>query len=239
MAVEQEWAEQLDGALRAGGSAERAAHERAYLKSSREHYGASVPAIRAVAKAFRREHPEVGHDELMALVDMLWAGPVHEQRMAVVELLVLYHDRLGAGDLAAVERLLREAGTWALVDTLAEVVAGRLMEREPSLVVELDRWAGDGDFWIRRSALLALLGPLRRGEGDFARFGRYADAMLAEKEFFVRKAIGWVLRETGKKRPGLVYEWLLPRAALASGVTIREAVKPLSEEQRAAVLAAR
>jgi hypothetical protein len=90
-----------------------------------------------------------------------------------------------------------------------------------------------------RAALLALPGPLRRGEGDFARFTRYADAMLEDKEFFVRKAIGWVLRETARKRPGLVCTWLLPRAARASGVTIREAIKPLSEQQRAAVLAAR
>ncbi|HEY5013186.1 MAG TPA: DNA alkylation repair protein [Acidimicrobiia bacterium] len=103
----------------------------------------------------------------------------------------------------------------------------------------LDRWAVDDDFWIRRSALLALLGPLRGGTGDFDRFSRYADAMLEEKEFFVRKAIGWVLRETAKKRPELVYHWLLPRAARASGVTVREAVKPLSEQQRNAVLAAR
>ena len=63
--------------------------------------------------------------------------------------------------------------------------------------------------------------------------------MLEEKEFFIRKAIGWVLRDTARKRPGLVYEWLLPRAQRASGVTVREAVKPLSAEQRSAVLAAR
>ena len=103
----------------------------------------------------------------------------------------------------------------------------------------LDRWATDADFWIRRSALLALLGPLRRGEGDFDRFSRYADAMLDEKEFFIRKAIGWVLRETAKTRPELVFDWLLPRAKRASGVTVREAVKPLPETQRAAILAAR
>ena len=52
--------------------------------------------------------------------------------------------------------------------------------------------------------------------------------MLDEREFFIRKAIGWMLRDTGRKRPDLVYEWLLPSAARASGVTIREAVKPLS-----------
>ena len=75
--------------------------------------------------------------------------------------------------------------------------------------------------------MLALLGPLRRGEGDFERFGRYADAMLDEKEFFIRKAIGWVLRETSKKRPDLVYEWIAPRTDRASGVTLREALKYL------------
>jgi 3-methyladenine DNA glycosylase AlkD len=103
----------------------------------------------------------------------------------------------------------------------------------------LDRWAGDPDFWIRRSALLALLVPLRRGGGDFPRFSRYAETMLEEKEFFIRKAIGWVLRDTGRKRPDLVYAWLLPRAGRTSGVTLTEAVKPLSPAQRAAVLAAR
>ena len=60
-----------------------------------------------------------------------------------------------------------------------------------------------------------------------------------EEEFFIRKALGWILRDTAKRRPDLVFDWLLPRAATASGVTIREAVKPLSEDQRAAVAAAR
>ncbi len=63
--------------------------------------------------------------------------------------------------------------------------------------------------------------------------------MREERGLFIRKAVGWVLRDTGRKRPDLVYEWLLPRAARASGVTIREAVKPLRAVQRAAVLAAR
>jgi 3-methyladenine DNA glycosylase AlkD len=62
--------------------------------------------------------------------------------------------------------------------------------------------------------------------------------MLEEREFFIRKAIGWVLRETGKPRPDMVYEWLLPRAGRASGVTVREAVKYLLPAQRLEVLAA-
>ena len=86
--------------------------------------------------------------------------------------------------------------------------------------------------------MLALLRQLRRGGGDFTRLARYAQAMLPDREFFIRKAIGWVLRETAKKRPDLVYRWLLPRCAVASGVTVREAVKYLSPRQRTDILAA-
>ena len=159
--------------------------------------------------------------------------------MVAVELLDLYVDRLRPDDAELLERLLRESRTWALVDGLAASVVGRLVERYDEMGTVLDRWAGDDDFWLRRSALLAFLVPLRRGDGDFARFSRYADAMLDDHEFFIRKAIGWVLRDTARKRPDLVYDWLLPRAARASSLTIREAIKPMSERQRTAILAAR
>jgi 3-methyladenine DNA glycosylase AlkD len=231
--------EQIDGALRARGTRERAEQAKAYLKSDLTHYGASVPAVRSVAKAVAADHPGLRDDELVPLVAGLWAAPVHERRMVAVELLVIYRDRLRDADMLFLERLLRESRTWALVDPLAVSVAGPLVERREELTVVLDRWAQDQDFWVRRAALLALLGGLRRGEGDFERFSRYADTMLDDKEFFLRKAIGWVLRETAKKRPSLVYAWLLPRAARASGLTVREASKPLTAEQRTAILAAR
>ena len=230
---------EIDEELQSVGDPDRALHEKAYLKSELAHYGASVPAIRAVAKGVVSRYSTLGHDDVIALATALWAAPIHERRMTVVELLDLYGDRLEPADVPVIERMLRESGTWALVDGLAVHVVGRLADRHHELGSMLDRWAGDSDFWIRRSALLALLGALRRGEGDFERFSRYADAMLEEREFFIRKAIGWVLRDTAKKRPDLVYRWLLPRAARASGVTIREAVKPLSAQQREAILAAR
>jgi 3-methyladenine DNA glycosylase AlkD len=143
-------------------------------------------------------------------------------------------------DLDLAERLIRESNTWALVDNLAPNVAGPIFERDPDGAGPiLDRWNSDDDFWLRRASVLALLRPLRAGAGDWDRFCRYADALWSDKEFFVRKALGWVLRDTGRKRPDLVFTWLLPRASTASGVTIREAVKPLDDAQRAAIAAAR
>ncbi|MDI3288980.1 DNA alkylation repair protein [Polyangium sp. 15x6] len=229
---------EIDQALRAAGTPARAAQEKRYLKSELEHLGAGVPAVRAIAKRLRRERPGLERAVLLDVASALWAEPVHERRLCAIELLTLYVDRLEANDAALLERLLREARTWALVDPIATNVVGALVTHHPKLGRTLDRWAQDENFWIRRAALLALLVPLRSGGGDFERFGRYADAMLEEKEFFIRKAIGWVLRETTKKTPERVVGWLGPRAARASGITMREAVKHLPERDRRALLAA-
>jgi 3-methyladenine DNA glycosylase AlkD len=226
----------IDDELRARSVPGRAEKERAYLKSTLTHHGTSVPDIWVIAKRHSRD---LTRHEALDLVRVLWREPVHERRTAAVEVLALRRADLRRSDVPLLERLIRESHTWALVDPLAGTVVGSLAERDAGMGEVLDRWAADDDFWVRRSALLALLGPLRRGAGDFPRFSRYADQMLDEREFFIRKAIGWVLRETGRTRPELVYDWLLPRAHRASGVTIREAVKPLSPTQRDAILAAR
>jgi 3-methyladenine DNA glycosylase AlkD len=227
----------FERATRARGTSARAEGERQYLKSDLEHFGAGVPEIRRAARSTAAAHPGITHDDLMDLVAALWARPVHESRMAAVMLLQFFPTLLRLDDLDTVESMVRGSRTWAYVDDLSGHVAGGLVTRYPEASAWLDRWAVDVNFWIRRSALLALLESLKHGE-RFDQFGRYADAMLDEKEFFIRKAIGWVLRETSKKHPGEVYGWLLPRARRASGVTLREAVKYLTPVQRSAILEA-
>lgn len=231
-------AKRIERELRELGRPERSEKERAYLESELDHLGVSVPDIRRVAKAALKGEPGMDRVALLDLVERLWAKPVHELRMAAVELLVARVSLLEATDVELVERLLRESRTWALVDNLAASVAGDLVERNAQLGKVLDRWAKDADFWIRRSALLAMLRPLRRGEGDFARFSRYADAMLEDEEIFIRKAIGWVLRERSKEKPDEVRAWLAARTDRASGLTVREGAKRLPPVQRDALVQA-
>jgi 3-methyladenine DNA glycosylase AlkD len=231
----------LDAALSGLGTPERAAQEKRYLKSDLSFYGATVGQIRAGAmrgaRAGAAARGRVDRPEAVRLVTALWDSPVHEHRMAAIDLLRIWHDRLEPADLPMLEHMLRTSRTWAYVDSLAAEVVGPLVARHGELGAELDRWAADADFWIRRSAMLALLAPLRAGGGDLERFLRYADAMLAEKEFFIRKAIGWVLREVGKKRPEPVVEFLAPRLGRVAGLTLREAVKYLPPAERERLLA--
>jgi 3-methyladenine DNA glycosylase AlkD len=228
----------IEQRLREAGNPDRAVAERAYLKSGMEFAGVGLPGLRAIVRALLPRRPTMARGSLLAVVTELWARPLFECRLAASMLLGDHAEALIPADAALLERLIRQAGTWALVDELAPVVMGGLVERYPELTAVLDRWAADEDFWVRRAALLSLLRPLRRGEGDFDRFARYAGMMLTEREFFIRKAIGWVLRDTGRRRPGLVAAWLEPRIGQVSGVTLREAVKPLPPETAERLLAA-
>src|SRR5919108_1254384 len=226
-------ADGIEGALRSAATPERAAGEKAYLKSDLAFVGARLAEIRRVAGEAWHIHREGGHDALVALVEALWSQPIFERRMAAAVLLELGAPILTLRDLPLLERLLRASRTWALVDWIAGDVVAKMRLADPRVESTLERWSRDPDFWIRRSALLAHLRRVRRGE-ELGPFATYADALLDEREFFIRKAIGWVLREAGKRRPDEVIAWLAPRTHRASGVTMREAVKylPRADAQR-------
>ena len=216
----------LEERLRGVATPERAEAEKRYLKSDLRFMGATVGQIRTAVRELSAGR-SLDHGGLMAVVEDLWSVPVHERRMAAVLLLDRNARMLDVHDLPLLERLVRESRTWALVDGLATDVIGALAGLHPTTVTpHLDRWADDDDFWVRRASLLAELRPIRKG-GELDRFLARADGLLEEKEFFIRRAIGWVLREAGKRRPDEVIAWLAPRTHRSSGVTVREAVKYL------------
>jgi 3-methyladenine DNA glycosylase AlkD len=231
----------VDG-LRAAAAPERAQGQRAYLKSERRHHGASVSQIRAVVRdavSALGGGPRACLDaeSMWQITRGLWAPgreqharQVFEECLAAVEVLERHVAVLTPSDLPRFEPYVRDAGTWALVDPIATHLAGEIAVRHAGTAVDdvLERWAGDDDFWIRRASLLAELRPLAAGQ-PFERFARHADAMLDEREFFVRKAIGWVLRDTARRRQDEVVAYALPRAARFSGVTWREVVRHLPE----------
>jgi 3-methyladenine DNA glycosylase AlkD len=226
-------ADGLEAALRAAGTVHRAEGEKAYLRSELEFTGTLVSDTRTEVRRLDAGL-RLDHEGLVALVAALWSRPVFERRLAAIMFLQRHPRLLSIADVALVERLVREARTWALVDYLAVDVLGRLATADAARMTPvMDAWAVDADLWIRRSSLLCELRPIRTG-ASLDRFVGRAEPMLEEREFFIRKAIGWVLREAGKRRPGEVVAWLGPRTHRTSGVTIREAVKylPPADAQR-------
>jgi 3-methyladenine DNA glycosylase AlkD len=222
--------------LRAQADPVRAEGEKRYLKSEFAHIGVPVPALRKIALSSVRARPT--REELIALAGTLWnvtdeGRPVHEARMAAIEVLMKRAALLEPRDVRLAERLIRDSASWVYVDQLAEKVVGALVFRHPDLAAVLDAWIADPYMWVRRTAMLALMAGVRAGEPDLGRIDRYGDALIAEREFFIRKVLGWVLRELSKKDPEWVAAWVEPRLDAISGVTLREAVRRLPPEQAA------
>ncbi|MDO8361502.1 MAG: DNA alkylation repair protein [Actinomycetota bacterium] len=228
--------------LAALGTPQRAEGERAYLKSSLQFVGTGVPAVRRTVKAWLRAHrtpthDALTHDALFGLARALWAHPVHECRLAAIELLMACPQLVTTADLPWVEATLRDCHTWALVDPLAGWVVAELAVREPTtptvlatptVPAVLDQWVADPDFWLRRSAVLALR-ALLRDDRELDRFFAYADALLPEQEFFIRKVLGWVLREVATRHPERVSRWLRERMTQMNLVTLREPLRKLAD----------
>lgn len=224
--------------FQAEGTAARAASEQRYLKSRLRFFGMTVPGIRQTVRDVARQHPDLTRSDLLALAEACAPSEWHELRSFGIGMLERFVGRLETSDLPMVARHLAGYDTWAHVDWLACKVAGAIVARDPAGQAEVRRWAVSPVMWVRRSALLAAglgRGPAAPG---FSLFAELATPMLSEREFFIAKAIGWVLREVSKKQPEQTAAFLA-LAPDCSGVTWREAVKYLPAELRTPLDAAR
>jgi len=222
----------FDQRCRAAGSARRAVGTKAYLKSEMSFYGTTMPEIRRATNDYAREHPDLTRAELRRIVDELWTTDVFEVRSAGVALLAKYAELLTERDLTWLVGFVRRSKTRAHVDWIAADVIGGVVGESRTALRRLPAWARDENFWVRRTALLAQLRTLSHQAGDFPLFARLAAPMLGEREFFIRKAIGWILREVSKKRPDLTFVFLRENLGRVSGLTLREGAKYLPASQR-------
>lgn len=221
--------------LRRAGSATRAIGEKAYLKSDLRFWGTSQDSIRAAAREYCDAHRDLTRRDLRAIAETLYATEVHELRASAIGVLERCRVTLVDRDLPWLIALVRKSKGWAYVDWIAPKVIGDIIARDPRSRKRLAVWARADDFWVRRAALLAEHDALRAGGGDFALWSRLAAPMLEEREFFIRKAIGWVLREVSRKRPDLTYEFLRTHRDRVSSLSLRQGAKYLAPPKRKAL----
>jgi 3-methyladenine DNA glycosylase AlkD len=210
--------------FQAEGDAASAQAQQAYMKTTLLFHGVDAKQIRTAAREYCAAHA-LDHAALVALVEELYATRYFDLHSAAIAVLERHTKQLEPGDADWLISLVRRSACWAHVDWIATKMVPHTLAAKPHR--QLRAWAADDDFWVRRTALLAQLDVMRAGGGDFALFCELAEPMLGEKEFFIRKAIGWVLRDVSKKRPALVRGFVTTHGERMSGLTKREASKYL------------
>ncbi|WP_109486105.1 DNA alkylation repair protein [Occallatibacter savannae] len=201
----------------------------AYMKGQFEFLGIKTPVRRkAVAELARMQRGATAKD-LIRAARILWALPEREYQYVAVDLLAKHIEKLSPRELPAVFKLVRLKSWWDTVDALAAGVIGKVVRNaraeNPEVQTEMDKALRSSDFWVRRVAILHQLGW--RGQTDAGRLFAYALACGHEKEFFIRKAIGWALRDYARHAPAEVRDFVRANGDKLSALTVREAAKHL------------
>ncbi|MDI2033162.1 DNA alkylation repair protein [Paenarthrobacter nitroguajacolicus] len=216
--------ESIRSKLRSEGDADRARGAQAYMKSDMPSHGVRVPDVRRIAKAAAKEFPPSAPEELRSAVLTLWReAAAREERYAAIDLTGLPMVKDDLLMLPVYEEIIRTGAWWDLVDGVSHRICALLLAHKDEMTPLMLQWAQDADMWIRRAAITAQLGA--KAATDTALLARVITANLADQDFFIRKAIGWALREYSKTNPGWVSDFVEENVGALSPLSAREAMR--------------
>lgn len=212
----------LRGAFEPAADPDRATGAAAYMRHQFGFLGVSTPVRRRLAREALRGLPGPSEPQLAAAARALWAQPEREFQHAGCDYLRAHVGVAGPSFVPVLRELVTNKAWWDTVDVLAAHTAGPLVRQHPEVVATMDAWAGDEDLWVARTALLHQL--TYKDATDERRLFDYCRLRAAERDFFIRKAIGWALRQYSAVAPDAVAAFVAETPAL-SALSVREAMR--------------
>jgi len=198
----------------------------AYLRDQFPCLGITLPRLRAIL----RQLPRPGPEEAVSWAQACWQLPEREFQYVGLFSLQAAAPRLPSTCLPQLRWLITTRSWWDTVDGLATHVVGRLVLDHPELTSEMDAWVRDADIWVARTAILHQERWKSRTDAD--RLFSYCEMRAGDREFFIRKAIGWALRSYAVTDPAAVERFVLDHERALSGLSRREAMKGVQRHLR-------
>ncbi len=223
--------------LRSHADADAAKQMNAYLRcEEREDAVRFVGVVKPVRKELNRllkaDFAPASPEAFEATVRALWHSPIREACMSGAEMCRFWpRHYFGARYLPLYAELIVESGWWDLADIIAAGVVPRVLVKERQAVTPVvNTWQAHPNVWMRRACILSQL--FSKDAADLDVLFANCRARMHEQEFFIRKAIGWGLREASKCFPAEVETFLVDNQAQLSGLSFREGAKVLRKEGR-------
>lgn len=198
----------------------------AYLKTEMPFYGVQTPQRTPIVGELASACAPVDQGEYERVVLGLWQLEHREEKYLALG----YAQRCGQFvaplALPLYRRLVVEGAWWDLVDTVATQLVRRVVVADPGEAWPVvEAWVVDDDMWLRRAAILSQIGAKDRT--DAGRLFDFCAARAGEREFFIRKAIGWALREYARTDPAAVADFAARNRQRLSPLSYREATRNL------------
>lgn len=193
-----------------------------YMKGKFDFIGLETKQRRAAQKYFFKEFGYPPTEELFPVVHYLWSLPQREFQYLAIDILKKFEKQLLEDYIDDIETLIVKKSWWDSVDGLAVWICGAYFSLHPHKIKPItSKWMKSGNFWLQRCCLLFQL--KYKGDTDTQLLEGFIQKLHGEKEFFIRKAIGWILREYSKTNPDWVRDFVQHQAL--SPLSYKEATK--------------
>ena len=207
---------------------------RAYMKSAMPFHGVQSAAQQRIWRGVFTRHPLADPESWHETVLALWRDATYrEERYAAIALTGVHHYEAWQtlDTIPMYEELIVTGAWWDYVDAIAAHRIGPLLAKYPAAMRRLlRRWSRDDHLWKRRTAILAQLTFKERT--DVRLLHACIEPNLGDTDFFIRKAIGWALRQHARTDPDGVAAYVNAHLSLMSGLSRREATKHLAPVHR-------
>lgn len=197
-----------------------------YLRDKFEFFGLSSPVRKSVCKELLKEKLNSG--DTRDFVRLLWTKPEREFQYFAIDYLEKHLESSTdfEENIQCMKDLIMNKSWWDTVDALASKMVGQLVKQHRDLgKVIMEEWINHENMWLRRTAILHQLSY--KEETDEEMLFRFCNLRAAEEEFFIRKAIGWALRQYARTSGSKVKKYLLKHKGELSGLSFKEASKHL------------
>ncbi len=207
----------------------RAEKQQRYMKSSMPFYGVPMPEVRKICCVLFKAYVPASNDEYRVITRELFDTATHREQWYAALFYAENKKYIKPENIDIYLHLIRESRWWDLVDGVAASLVGgalRMHEERPRLLKE---WIRDENMWVRRTALLAQL--KYKEYTDFELLKELIISVAHEKVFFIRKVIGWVLREYSKTDPIMVKRFIADNRKQLSALSIKEGLKAIQRKR--------
>jgi 3-methyladenine DNA glycosylase AlkD len=201
----------------------------AYMKTSMPFYGVPKPEREQIRREAKTRFTPLDRTDYERAVLGLWKLPHREEKYFAIDVARTWRDFILPESLPLYRKMIEEGAWWDTVDEVAAHLVGAvLLRHREETALLMDQWIEDAHLWVRRAAIISQL--THKEKTDHARLFRYSLVQAAEKDFFIRKAIGWALRQYAYTEPDRVRAFIAKNRHRLSPLTYREASRVLIKQ---------